>query len=74
VQRSYKEDDWGDKVSSVQESVKRGLKCVKLMLEAVTREQMVKTQQAGKGSVGNIVTCKSVEISNGAIITGSYKS
>jgi hypothetical protein len=30
VPRSYKEDNWGDQVSSVRESVKRGLERVKL--------------------------------------------
>jgi hypothetical protein len=30
VPRSYKEDNWGYQVSSVRESVKRGLKSVKL--------------------------------------------
>jgi hypothetical protein len=28
--KSYKEDNWGDQVSFVQESVKRGRECVKL--------------------------------------------
>jgi hypothetical protein len=28
------------------------------LLEAVTREQMVKTQQAGKGFVGTVANCK----------------
>jgi hypothetical protein len=28
------------------------------MLEAVAREQLVKTQQAGKGSAGAVVICK----------------
>jgi hypothetical protein len=57
VQRGCKEDNWGNPVSSVRKSVRkrvgwkgaaiqRGFEFVKL-LEAVTRERLLKTQQAG---------------------------
>jgi hypothetical protein len=44
--RSYKEDNWGDQISSVRESVKRirGREAKEfLLLEAVSRERLVKT-------------------------------
>jgi hypothetical protein len=44
---SYLEDNWGDEVSSVRDSVKRGLERVKLkkysLLEAAVRGRLVKT-------------------------------
>jgi hypothetical protein len=49
VQRAYKEDCWGNRVSSVRESVKKRVSCKGAddspLLEAVTREWLVKTQQ-----------------------------
>jgi hypothetical protein len=42
------------------------------MLEAVARERLVKTQQAGKGLAGAVVViCKSVEISDSTVIACS---
>jgi hypothetical protein len=59
VPRSYKEDNGGDQVSYVQESVERGLWVSEAeespLLEADAREQLVKTQQAGKGLVVAVV-------------------
>jgi hypothetical protein len=52
VQRGYKEDNRGNQVNFVREAVKRGF-CAEAeespLLEAVTREQLVKTKQAGTG-------------------------
>jgi hypothetical protein len=56
--RSYKEDNWGDQISSVQESVKRTRGCEaeeSPLLEAVARERLVKTQQAWKGLASAVV-------------------
>jgi hypothetical protein len=47
--------------SSAWEAVKKGLKWVKLknpLLEAIAKERLVKTQQAGKGLVGAVVICE----------------
>jgi hypothetical protein len=60
VPRSYKRDEvWSllQIVSSVLQAVKRGLELVKV-LEAVSRERLVKTQQAGKDSAGAVVICE----------------
>jgi hypothetical protein len=43
------------------------------LLEAVTREQLVKRQQTGKDLVCAVVMCISVEISDGAVIACSYE-
>jgi hypothetical protein len=57
VPRNYKEDNWGNQVNSVQESVKKELVGRGLPFredlsaepeEAVTRERLVKAQQAVK--------------------------
>jgi hypothetical protein len=43
--------------SSAWEAVKKGLKCVKLknpLLDAIAKEQLVKTQQAAKGLAGAV--------------------
>jgi hypothetical protein len=59
VPRYYKEDNWGNQDSSVRESVKKKASCKGAadfsaeaeespLLEAVTRDRLVKTQQAGK--------------------------
>jgi hypothetical protein len=56
-------------VSSVRKSVKRGLEHVKL-LEAVVRERLVKTQQAGRGLAGAVMICELC----GAVITCSSES
>jgi hypothetical protein len=72
VPRSYEEDKWGNQISSVRESVKK--KSVgrespsredlsseaeeSPLLEAVTRERLVKTQQAGKDLACAVVILK----------------
>jgi hypothetical protein len=51
----------GGRVSSVRESVKRELERGNLRIstvEAVTRERLVKTQQAGKCLAGAVVICE----------------
>jgi hypothetical protein len=84
VPRSYKEDNWGNQVSSVWKSVKKRVSDSQLktvgkeleanrhwgkgdlraeaeespLLEAVTRERLAKTQQAGKGLAGAVVICE----------------
>jgi hypothetical protein len=78
VPRSYKEDNWGNQVSSVWGLRKKrvSFKSWKAvgreppfiedlsaeaeespLLEAVTRERLVKTQQAGKGLASAVVIC-----------------
>jgi hypothetical protein len=80
VHKGYKEGNWGNRISSVRESVRkrgswkgaavqRGLERMKvknLRLEAVARERLVKTQLAGKVLAGAVV------ISDGAIIKCNY--
>jgi hypothetical protein len=44
------------------------------LLEAIAREWLVKTQQAGKSSACAVVICELVEISGGAVITCTYIS
>jgi hypothetical protein len=69
VPRSYKEDSWGNEVSTVLEysSVERELPFRKdlsveaeeyPLLEAVTRERLVKTQQIVKDLACAVVICK----------------
>jgi hypothetical protein len=71
VPKIYKENKWGNKVSSVWESVKETVgreppfrddlsaKAEESpLLEAVTRERLVKTQQAAKYLVGAVVICE----------------
>jgi hypothetical protein len=38
------------------------------LLEAVTRERLLKTQQAERDLAGAVVICKNVEITDGAVI------
>jgi adenosylcobinamide amidohydrolase len=61
VLRSYKPDDIWSLVSSVLESVNIGLERVTL-LEGVTRERLVVTQQAGKCLACAMVICKLWEV------------
>jgi hypothetical protein len=53
--RSYLEDNWGHQVSSVQESLKRGLERVELNN---LHYGLVKTQQTGKVLAGAVVICE----------------
>jgi hypothetical protein len=82
VPRSYKEDSWGNQVSSVRESVKKrvswkggaiqedlsGEAEESPLLEAVTSERLVKTQEAEKGLADAVVICEIVEINGDAVI------
>jgi hypothetical protein len=66
------EENWGNQVSSVRESVKKRFSwkgaAIQKGLErgsrrtstvkAVTRERLVKTQQAGNGKAGAVLICK----------------
>jgi hypothetical protein len=68
---SYKEDNWGKQVSSVwglkekvswngaavQRGIERGAE-ESLLLEAVTKERLVKTQQAAENLGYAVVICK----------------
>jgi hypothetical protein len=60
VPRTYLEKNWGNKVSSIRESVKkRDAETEESpLLEAVTRGRLVKTQQAGKGLARAVVICE----------------
>jgi hypothetical protein len=76
VERGYKEDNWGNRVSSVREFVKKRDNWKRTgseqpsredlsaedeespLLEAVTRERLVKTRQAGKSLTGAVVICE----------------
>jgi hypothetical protein len=76
VPRTYEEDNWGNRVSSVRQAVKwrESWKRVEReppfgedlsaeaedspLLEAVTRERLVKTQLAGRGLAGPVVICE----------------
>jgi hypothetical protein len=56
MQRGYEEDNWGNRVSSVWESVKRGLEAEESpLLKSVIRKRVVKTVQAGNGLVGAVM-------------------
>jgi hypothetical protein len=72
VQRGYEEDNWGNRVSSVRKTEKKGTvgreplfrKDLSAeaedspLLAAVTRERLVKTQEAGKSLAGAVVICE----------------
>jgi hypothetical protein len=46
--RSYLEDNWGDQVSSIKESVRRRLERGKLKISSVKIQCLMKTLQAGE--------------------------
>jgi hypothetical protein len=67
VPNSYKGDNCGNQVSSIRKSIGRkppfredlSVKAEKYpLLEAVSREELVKTQQAGKDVTCAVVICK----------------
>jgi hypothetical protein len=79
VPRSYKEDSWGNQVRSVREysSVGRELPFRKdlsteaeesPLLEAFTRERLVKTQQTVKDLAGGVMICKVWRLAEDAVI------
>jgi hypothetical protein len=58
VPRSYKKDNWGDQVQLCEDRACAREAEESPLLEAFSRERLVKTQQAGKGILGAVVICE----------------